>query len=133
MDQISKLLITGSEIISFVKVLPAEYEKELNSAFRMFIKKRLEKKVSTRVIALDTSEGKSLKAGDSMSLRETRLAPSENMQLDLPGGEIFIYGDLICLIATQNNKNFAFIVQNKTITQLLKAFFEVEWSLLGSF
>jgi sugar-specific transcriptional regulator TrmB len=120
-----------TEIISFVKVLTQEFGKELNEAFKDFIKKRNEMNVKTRVIAIDTSEGKLLKEGDKNTLRETRLISTKNLPLDFPGGEIFIYEDEICAVMLEKNTYFAFTVQNKSITQLLKAFFEAEWELLS--
>lgn len=121
-----------TEIISFVKVFPPESEKEINEALDSFIKKRINKNVKTRVISIDSAEGKILKDNDQKSLRETRLVQSKNLPLDFPGGEIFIYNNEICSIMMEKNTFFAFSIQDKCIAQLLKAFFESEWSLLPS-
>jgi len=131
LNHIAKNFKPDTEIISFVKVLPSEFEKELSGAFVGFIKKRNEMNVKTRVIAIDTPEGKKLKEDDGKSLRETRLAQIKNLPLDFPGGEIFIYGEEICAVMMEKNTFFAFTVQNKSISQLLKAFFEAEWELLS--
>jgi sugar-specific transcriptional regulator TrmB len=119
----------NTEIISFVKVLSVDFEQELNSAFTNFIKKRHEMLVKTRVLAINTVEGKKLQKNDAQSLRETRLVDIKNLPLDFPGGEIFIYENEICAVMMEKNTFFAFTVQNISITQLLKAFFESEWEL----
>jgi len=118
------------EITSFVKVLTPKYEKEINEAFNEYIKKRIELKVKTRVIALDTEEGRILKENDEKSYRKTLLAKTMKIPLDFQGGELFIYRNEVCAITMENDIHFAFIVQNKAIAQMLRAFFESEWSLL---
>jgi predicted transcriptional regulator len=130
LDYISKDFQDGDEIISFVKVLPVEYEKDINEAFADFIKKRIKKNVKTRVVSLDTPEGQKLKENDFNSLRETRLTKAENLPLNFSGGEMFIYKDKICTITAENNLNFAFTVQNKAIAYLLATFFNSCWSML---
>lgn len=120
----------NTEIVSFVKVLSVDFEQELNSAFTNFIKKRHEMLVKTRVLAINTVEGKKLQKNDAQSLRETRLVDIKNLPLDFPGGEIFIYENEIYAVMMEKNTFFAFTVQNISITQLLKAFFESEWELL---
>lgn len=121
-----------TEIISFVKVLPAEFEIQTKEAFSGYIKKRIALSVKTRVVAIDSAESRELKKNDDKSLRQTRLAMAKDLPLDFPGGEIFIYGEEICSLTVDNNVYFAFTVQSKGIAQLLKAFFEVEWRLLES-
>lgn len=130
LDHIANNFKPKSEIISFVKVLSTDFEQELNGAFTNFIKKRLELVVKTRVIAINTSEGIKLQENDVKLLRETRLVDIKKLPLDFPGGEIFIYDDEICAVMLEKNTFFAFTVQNKSIAQLLKAFFESEWELL---
>lgn len=122
----------NTEIISFVKVLPKEFESDMNEAFKDFIKQRIKINVKTRVVAIDSPEARELKNSDVNSLRETRLANVKNFSLDFPGGEIFIYEDEIYSVTLEKGVYFAFTVQSKSITQLLRAFFESEWELLAS-
>ena len=71
-----------------------------------------------------------LQIGDYANLRETRLASVDKLPLDFPGGEIYIYEDEIFSFAVENERHFAFVIQSRAIAQLLRAFFEAEWSLL---
>lgn len=132
LDSIIENFKPDTEIISFVKVLPDKFEKELSDIFSRFIRKRIATNIKTRVISIDTPEGKYLKENDVKSLRETRLAQTKKLPLDFQGGEIFIYEDEIYSVMIEKNNFFAFSIQNKSISQLLRAFFEIEWELLGS-
>ncbi|MCK4540001.1 hypothetical protein KAU09_02500 [Candidatus Parcubacteria bacterium] len=131
LKRISDKFQPDSEIISFVKVLPEKHEKNMKQAFADFVKKRTRKNVKTRVIAFNTEAGKNLKENDDKNLRETKLASAEDMPLDFPGGELFVYENKFCTITVENGMNFAFIIENKAISQLLKAFFELQWKLLS--
>lgn len=121
----------NSEIISFVKVLPNEFEKNTVAAFSGFIKKRIKKNVFTRVIAIDDKSGRKLKETDSESLRKTRLTKTKKIPLDFPGGEIFIYKNKIFSTTIENGIYLTLIIQSDSISQMLSAFFESEWELLS--
>ena len=130
LEYMASRLKPDTEIVSFVKVLPERYLLKINEALGNFVKKRIKKNVKTRVIAFDTPEGEKLKADDNKNLRRTKLVNKKNLQFDFPGGEMFIYEDEVCSISIENGSFFAFIVQNKNIAYMFKAFFESTWSLL---
>lgn len=119
-----------TEIISFVKVLTDKFGDETKGIFDEYIKKRVAGNIKTRVIAIDTPEGQELKRNDNKSLRETRLVNAKNLPLDFPGGEILIYGNEICAITIENQVYFAFSVESRAISQMLRAFFQTQWELL---
>lgn len=120
-----------TEVISFVKVVSLEADKDSNQQFESYIAKRKNKNVRTRVISINDEEGELLKARDFSMLRETRLVEVDKIKLDFPGGEILIYGDDIVFVTSENNRQFAFTMQSKSLAQLLTAFFESEWALLA--
>ncbi len=126
---IMKNFRSDREIISFVKVLPKKYTAEISEAFNLFIQTRINSGINTRVLAIDSLEAKDLKTDDQKSLRNTKLISNKKIPLDFQGGELFIYRNEICAITMENDIHFAFIVQNKSIAQLLRAFFESNWSL----
>lgn len=130
-DNLSKKIEPNSEILSFVKVLDDQNkDSKLKKSLENFVSQRVKKKVHTRVIAFDTEEGRKLKETDSSSFRETKLVSLENKSLDFNGGEIFIYKDEIYSITSHNKTFFVFIIENESISKMLKAFFEVQWKLL---
>lgn len=131
LEHIADSFKPDTEIVSFVKVLPVEFEREVNDSFAYFVRKRIEKNVKTRVLAVDTPEGRELQKKDAGSLRETRLTRIKNLPLDFPGGEIFIYENEICAVMMEKSVYFAFTVQSRSIAQMLKVFFESEWELLS--
>lgn len=131
LESITAKLKQDTEIISFTKVLSDKKIESLNQTLEKFVKKRIGKNVKTRVVALDTEEGNELQKNDLSNLRETRIAIHNNLPLDFAGGEILIYQDEIYSITGENDAYFAFVIENKNIAQMLKAFFEVEWSLLS--
>ena len=132
LESISSRFVSDTEILSFTKVLPNSNSPELIEAINIFLKKRVRKNVKTRVIALDTEESKKLIDNDKKNLRQTKLVKKDFMPFDFPGGEIFIYKNQIYTVTVENKQYFAFTIENQSIAQMLKAFFEVEWSLLSS-
>ena len=131
LDHITKNFRPDTEIFSFVKVLPPQYENELNRSFDNFIKRRIASNIKTKVLAIDGPEARLLKDNDKNALRETRLVPTKDLVLDFPGGEMFIYGNEICTVTMEKDIYFAFTVSSPGIAQMLKAFFSAEWSLLA--
>ncbi len=129
---IMKNFRSDREIISFVKVLPEKYTTDINKAFSSFIQARINSSIHTRVLAIDSSEARDLRKNDPKSLRKTKLVSNEKIPLDFQGGELFIYRNEICVTTMENNIHFAFIVQNKSIAQLLRAFFESNWLSAGN-
>ena len=132
LENITGKLKPGTEIISFTKVLPGEFQKDLNEAIDNFIKKRIKKTVKTRVIAVDAPEVRKMTETDAENLRETRITKSDKLPLDFPGGEMFIYGDEIFITTTANDNHFAFSIYNNNVAAMLRAFFEALWALLPS-
>ena len=133
LENVGDKLLKDTEIISFTKVLDRKYDiPELNVVLETFVKKRIRKNVKTRVIALNTIEAQNLQEDDKNNLRETRLTKKVESPFDFPGGEIFIYDDEIYSVSLENDQFFAFTIQNKSISYLLKAFFESEWLLLSA-
>ncbi len=131
LNHIIKNFRVDREIISFVKVFPERYEKIINESLNYFIKKRIKKKIKTRVLAVNSPEGKKLMENDKKSFRKTKLVDNKKIPFDFQGGELFIYRNEVCIITMENNVYFALIIQNKSIAQLLRAFFESEWKLLS--
>ncbi len=120
-----------TEILSFVKVLPKEFVKDVNTAFTAFIKKRIQTKVFTRVIAIKSRESLKLQKDDKKSLRKTMLVDLQKMKFDFAGGEFFIYKNMICAVILNKNRYSAFLVEDKNISQFLKMFFEAQWLLIN--
>ncbi|MBI2436413.1 MAG: hypothetical protein HYV41_01550, partial [Candidatus Magasanikbacteria bacterium] len=95
LNYIADGFIPNTEILSFVKVKPMQYEQQLDTAVENFLKKRIKANVKTLVLAIDSPEARALKKEDENALRETRLVSSGDTFLDFVGGEIFIYKDEI--------------------------------------
>ena len=131
LKEVTNNFVPDTEIISFVKVKSSGQEKEFEGVFDDFIKKRIESNVRTMVLAVDSLEARNLKENDKNSFRETRLVPSEGLPLDFAGGEIFIYGNDICVVTVDEGNYFAFIVSSPIISKMLKTFFMSEWALLA--
>ncbi len=131
LEEVANNTKPNSEILSFTKVLEDEKALNLNEALKKFVKKRIRKNIKTRVIALDTEKGRTLKSEDSNNLRETRLVTEIKCPFDFPGGEIMIYEDEISFVSIGNGSFFAVNIKNGAIYQLLKTLFESEWLLLA--
>ncbi len=95
------------------------------STFDQFIKARVKKNVSARIIALPTPSAFNLQRADAESLRQTRIVES------IPSAgtpvEILIYNDKICSTSIEKNVCFASIMQHTAITTMHRAMFELSW------
>ena len=116
------LLPEGSETLAF-----ASYQtvtSTLQEFVPFFIKKRVAKKITQRLITEDTPQvRKNLAANDKRDLRKTRLIdrekfPFEVDQINIFGNKIFIasYKDLLALV-----------IESPSIAKTMRSIFELAW------
>ena len=131
LDYIANGFKPNTELLSFVKVKPPQYEKQLNSAVDAFIKKRIAAGVKTLVLAIDNEEGKKLKQNDKDALRETRLVPEHDLSPGFFGGEIFMYNNDVCMATVEEERFFALAISSPAIANMFKSIFFSQWVLLS--
>lgn len=125
-DAVLEDLQEGDEVVTYVKVMESgEGTPEIRSVLDGFIKKRIRKKVRSRLITPAAPAGRALQKSDAQSLRETRLVPEDAFPIS--AAEIFIYKDKMYAMAFEKNALFATIVQNQSLATMQKAAFELAW------
>lgn len=91
-----------------------------------YIKVRLEKKISLRMIFPDEKENYAMLAGDKAELRQTRFLPKE---LYNPPVETQIYPSKIVYIAHSESEPFTTVIESPTIAVVEKEKFELLWKI----
>lgn len=87
-----------------------------------FIKKRVKKKLKTRVIGPVSPEFLELKKRDAEELRETKMLPRDLYESNV---EISMYGNKISIV--NYKENFGFIIESSDVAKPLKQIFELIW------
>lgn len=90
---------------------------------KAFVKKRIEKNISSRVLVPDTLEGKALKKNDSGNLRETRVISEQKIPFS---NEIYIYNNKIAMLEFVDEVQ-GFIVKSKAFYEAQRWMFEKLW------
>lgn len=127
LETIIQELKTGDEIVSFVKVFNQFNDyPEIKNIVNTFLKKRISKNISTRVLGISSPEIIALQKQDSKHLRETRIIPS--LDIDFPGGEIFLYKNTVYSMTSENGIIFGFYVQSPSIYAMIRSLFETAWN-----
>ncbi len=112
----------GSEIYEFTSLydiwrfVPKSYEKE-------YIKKRLDKKIRIKIIAIDSVEARQWVEKAPYQLREIVLIPRDNKKIT---AAIEIYGDKVGIISLKENF-MGIIIESQQIAQMQKIAFELMW------
>ncbi len=114
------------EICSLVNILSIEESTpEDLKIINRFYKKRLAKKITTRVLTPPSTDAEALQKKDKQYLRETRIATLD--KLNLSGGEIFFLEDKIYNISLKGTDSFGLVVENKGLASMYKSLFEFAW------
>lgn len=101
-----------------------EEKRVFNSTdHKEFVRKRVKKNISIRVLVPDTPEGKSLASSDKTCLRETRVIREKNIPFT---NEIYIYNDKIAMLEFVDEIQ-GFIVKSAAFHQAEKWMFEKLW------
>lgn len=88
-----------------------------------FIKERIKKNISIRVLAVDNRKGKTLREKDSGSLRETKLLP----QAVHFTAETYLYGHKMAIIDYKKDI-FGVTIESEQIVSSQRAVFEMTWN-----
>ena len=92
-----------------------------------FIKERIAKNITIRVLAVDNDRAARLIETDTQSLRQTMVLPKE-VQFT---GETYIYGNKVAVLDF-GKKIFGVITENEQIAQSQRAIFEMTWRQLAA-
>lgn len=92
----------------------------------LFVRERLARQISIRVLAVNNAEGRQLQARDPDHLRTTKLLPSSVTFTS----ETYIYGDKVTVVDVGRNI-FGVITQNRQIAESQRAIFDLAWSGLS--
>jgi sugar-specific transcriptional regulator TrmB len=113
----------GSEILifGFPKVWMDNYE--IN---RAYIEKRMQKKISLRVIFPDKQDNRSAMINNNEELREIRFLPKNLFD---PSVETEIFGNTVSYIAYSGKEPFATVIENDLIASDEKQRFEALWKI----
>ncbi len=111
-----------SEIYEFTslydiwKFIPNSYEKE-------YIKRRLDKKIKVKIIAIDSVYTRQWLDRAPYELREIILIPKQNKKIT---AAIEIYGNKVAIISLKENFT-GIIIESQQISQMQKMAFELMW------
>jgi len=115
-----KELLSFSSIEDLFTMLP-DY-------FPAFVKSRIRKGMSVRVLAPKSKKGEERKAGGKKEMREIRFVSNELAEkIGVIHGHTFVYADRIAFISFDSDQN-SIIIENPALADLQRALFEVAWS-----
>jgi len=89
---------------------------------KLFIKERLHKQITMRVLAVNNEKGSLLVKDDDFSMRKTKLLP-EHIQFS---AETYIYGTKIAVLDYKKDI-IGVIIESEQITAAQRAIFELTW------
>lgn len=89
----------------------------------VFIRERIRRSISTRVLAVDSPKARTLVATDSKNLRETRILPPTAAFTS----ETYVYGDKVAVLDIGKDI-FGVITESKQIADSHRNMFEITWS-----
>lgn len=119
------LQYAGQELLAWVspKALGAFDKQFLN---KIYLPKRLQKKIRVRAIAPDAPEMQKYKELDQESLRQTKLISGARFPIEV---EINLYGgNKIAIMAFE--EKISLIIESRKIFNTLKSIFEMNWEKL---
>jgi hypothetical protein len=90
----------------------------------VFIKERMAKKIPTRVLAVNNSEGVALQSADSQYMRQTKLLLDGTSFTS----ETYIYGNKVAIL-DMNKDIFGIITESEQIASSQRAIFEHVWRI----
>lgn len=90
----------------------------------LFIEERIKKGIHLRALAVDNTHGRELLTTDGVSLRQTRIVPSDMMFTS----EVYVYGNKVATI-DYNKGIFAVVTENRQIADFHRALFETQWKV----
>jgi sugar-specific transcriptional regulator TrmB len=93
---------------------------------KKYIKARIEKNITTKIIAVDSKEARVWEETAEKELREIKLIQKENCNFS---ADMHIYGNKI-IIATYQDDLFGLIIEDANIASLQRMSFELLWSLI---
>lgn len=113
-------ILVNTNISGLYKIIPKNYVKK-------FIRRRIQKKISGRVIILDSIEAREWQKHDPYEMRQTILIPEEKYSFF---GDTEIYGDKVALISYKENF-MAVVIESKEIANMQRFIFELAWKNLS--
>lgn len=117
----------GSEIIGYATA-EGFYSEEPDFS-EQYLKQRVKRKITARIIAPNTEETKKYVDLDNEHLRETRLVPADKFPFS---NEIDIYGNKVAII-NLIGEPIAVIIESESIAKTQRAIFELAWLGAGIF
>jgi len=115
-------LAEGKPICSFTSVIDI-YDLLSREKIEDYIKRRAEKKIPIRIIALDSPESRLWAEKSKEALREMRLINKEQYNFS---ADVEIYGNKVATVSFKD-KIFGVVVESEQISQMQKAAFELMW------
>lgn len=119
-------LITKESLVGYASADPM-YES-MPEFFPNYVKKRVTKKISCRMIAPDTPESKKVASQDKTQLRESRLVPTDRFNLAV---EVNIYDNKVMIASWK--ENLAILIESEKIADAQKKIFELAWEAAGKY
>lgn len=120
------LITNAKELLSFSSV--TNLFAFLPDYFPAFVKKRIQKKIRARVLALPSPKAMERKRLGAKELREVRFLPQ-----GFPfvfDGLTFIYGDRVAFMSFRGDQN-AVIIEHPELANVQRALFEAAWMKAG--
>ncbi|MCB9798699.1 hypothetical protein H6758_03160 [Candidatus Nomurabacteria bacterium] len=106
--------------VDFKRLFPEEF-------YDFYPKERTRRKISARIIAPDIPETRDIVQKDKRTLRETRLAPRDQL---LFSGDMQLYRNHVALISYKENF-MGVVIESKEIYEMQKCVFELLWNTLA--
>jgi guanidinoacetate N-methyltransferase len=115
----------GEEIVAIFSVVE-EVAKDLQDFFvHEYVPERVKRGIKMRNIALDSPKSLAYQARDTEELRQTLLVSPEFFPVI--NTEINIFNDMVHFMSFDSKSAFAAIIQDKNLSAILKAIFNLLW------
>jgi sugar-specific transcriptional regulator TrmB len=114
----------GGEFLSFVHPLHPGDIDDRQPHLDRFMRKRVKKGITNRLLATDSPESRLLQKKDKEYLRETRIMRGQTMEHPT---EIMLFSDKIYTLSIMPSATFASIMQNESAAAMQRLVFESLW------
>ncbi|MDX1607828.1 MAG: helix-turn-helix domain-containing protein [Candidatus Spechtbacterales bacterium] len=103
-----------------------DMERLAQDDFELFIERRIENRLSVKLITNETKEAKKLKAKDGEEFRVTRFTPSQyNFNT-----ATYVYGNKIAMLSLRENPVLGIIIEDAAMANTHRMYFDILWDKL---
>lgn len=115
-------LRTGEPILSYTSVIDV-YNLLDPGRIEDYIKRRVEKRIPVKIIALESEASRLWAKRGTQELRDVRLIPKEQYNFS---ADVEIYGNKVAIVSFKEDI-FGIVIESEQISQMMRSAFELMW------